>query len=223
LNNSSSLILDSIFYKVPDLSILEGVCVKVIPGNITAVIGRKGAGKSTLMKIAAGQLQAASGVTIIDGERIHNKSLTLRIQKIGYLPQKLNLPEEITVNSLIKAISSVMNIVTGPFIKKHRRQKISELSRGEKRLLEISLLFSLDRKYILLDEPFTGLEPFITQQVIERIKSEAENGRGILITDHQHRYASHVADEAYLLKNKQCFELKGNLPTEMKKLDLDGD
>jgi len=222
LNTSSSLILDSIFFKVPDLSILEGVYLKVIPGKVTAIIGRNGAGKSTLLKIAAGQLQAASGVTIIDGERIHNKSLTKRFQKIGYLPQKSNLPENISVKRLVKAISSVMNIVTGPFIKKHRRQKISQLSRGEKRLLEISLLFSLDRKYILLDEPFTGLEPYITQQIIERIKSEAENGRGILITDHQSRYASHVADETYLLKNKQCFELKGDLPTELKKLGLNG-
>lgn len=220
LNYSSSLILESIFFTVPGLSILEGVYLKVKPGSVTAVIGRKGAGKSTLLKIAAGQLQAESGVTIIDGDRIHNKSLKKRFQKISYLPQKPTPPVDISVNHLIKSFSSAVDIVTGPFINKRRQQKIPELSSGEKRLLEISLLFSLNRKYILLDEPFRGVEPYIAEQIIERINNEAQKGRGILLTNHQHRYVTQVADEAYLLLNKQCYELEGELATELNKLDI---
>lgn len=218
LNYSSSLILDGIFFTVPGLSIVEGVCLKVKPGSVTAVIGRKGAGKSTLLKIAAGHLQAESGITVIDGERIHSKSLKKRFQKISYLPQKSTPPGDMPVNRLIKSFSSAVDLVTGPFMNKRRQQKISELSSGEKRLLEISLLFSLNRKYILLDEPFTGVEPYIAKQIIERINNEAQKGRGILLTTHQHRYVPQVADKAYLLMNKQCYELEGDLPTELNKL-----
>lgn len=216
MKHSSSLILDSIFFKVPDLSILEGAFLKVTPGKITAIIGRNGTGKSTLLKIAAGQLQANGGITIINGERIHKKSLQKRFRNIAYLPQSSMLPVELSVNQIINSFPTSKNPGKNPFIKKLLRQKILELSGGERRFFEVSLLLSLDRKYILLDEPFTGVEPYIVDRIIERLKKEAQNGRGILLTDHQHRYVSQVADVSYLLHNKQCYKLNGDLTTELR-------
>lgn len=218
MNKTEALILDSIFFEVPAFSILKGAWLKIIPGRVTSVTGRNGAGKSTLLKIAAGQIQATGGVTILDGLRIHKKAVKKRFKKIGYLPQTSMLPPEISVNRLIKSLPSSEKLLDDPFISKIWHQKIRELSGGEKRYLEIRLIFHLERKYILLDEPFTGVEPYICELIIEMIKQEAERGKGILLTDHLHRYILQAADEGYLLHHKQCYYLGEDISRELKSL-----
>lgn len=218
MRQSSALILDSIYFKVPELSILEGAYLRAEPSKITAIIGRNGSGKSTLLKVAAGQIRATSGITIIDGERIHNISLEKRYQKIGYLPQESMLPVDISVKRLIKNLPASHKLMDDTLIQKIYGQKIIQLSGGEKRYLEVAILFSFDRKYILLDEPFTGVEPTIIDLIIDKIRDEVKNGKGILLTDHMHRYISVVADKGYLLHNKQCYDLDGNFTQELKKM-----
>lgn len=218
MRQSSALILDGIFFKIPKLGILEGVYLKAESGQITAIIGKNGSGKSTLLKVAAGQIRATAGITIIDGKRIHNKSLTKRFRKIGYLPQDSMLPRDISVKRLIKNLPESDKLSEDPLIQKIYKQKVIQLSGGEKRYLEVAILFNFDRKYILLDEPFTGVEPVIIDLIIDRIREEAKNGKGILLTDHMHRYVSVVADKGYLLHNKQCYDLDGNFTTELKKM-----
>lgn len=218
MRHSSALILDGIYFKVPELSILEGAYLKAFTGQITAIIGRNGSGKSTLLKVAAGQIQASAGITIIDGERIHKKSLNNRYQHIGYLPQDSMLPVDITVKRLIKTLPASEKLTEDPLIQRVFNQKIIKLSGGEKRYLEVAILFNFDRKYMLLDEPFTGVEPAIIDLIIDRIQQEAKNGKGILITDHMHRYIELVADKGYLLHNKQCYDLNGSFTQELKKM-----
>lgn len=217
MSDHSSLILDSIFYSVPDLRILEGVYLKVIPGSICALFGRNGAGKSTLLKIAAGQLQPNSGITIIDNHRIYNRSLNKRFSKIGYLPQDSMLPDNISVKRLINSFPFDDRLFKNPFIQEIITKKISELSGGERRYLEVALLFCLDRRYFLLDEPFTGVEPLIVEQIIEKIKREASRGKGILVTDHYHQYILKVADYAYVMQNKQCYEMGNDFKSELER------
>ncbi len=216
---SSCLILDSIFFKVPELSILEGVHLKISPGKTTALIGRNGSGKSTLIKVAAGQIQASSGITVMDGDRIHRKSVNKRFKKIGYLPQDSMLPRDMSVKRLLKSIPTSGRFSEEKMIRKIQDQKIIELSGGERRYLEISIILSFYRKYILLDEPFTGVEPFIIDLIIEKIKREAAKEKGILVTDHMHRYVSQAADEAYLLHNKQCYPLEGDFIEQLKRME----
>ena len=218
MNPSSGLILDSIFFAVPELNILEGAYLKVQSGKITAVIGRNGSGKSTLIKIAAGQIQPQSGITIVDAIRIHKKSPKKRFKKVGYLPQKSMLPKDITVKRLLHSLPSSKNIGEEKIIKKVLNQKIIELSGGERRYLEIAIIFSLNRKYFLLDEPFTGVEPYIIDLIIEKIQKQAREGKGILITDHLHRYSTPIADEAYLMHNKRCYHVKGDISQELKSI-----
>jgi len=218
VRHTSALILDSIFFKVPELSILEGAYLKAESGQITAIIGRNGSGKSTLLKVAAGQIRAASGITIIDGERIHKKALNRRFQKIGYLPQESMLPADLTVKKLLRHLPSPGTVVADALIKKILARKVGQLSGGEKRYLEVAILFSFNRKYILLDEPFTGVEPAIIDLIIDKIRDEAVYGKGILLTDHMHRYISMVADKGYLLHNKQCYDLSDNFTQELKKM-----
>jgi lipopolysaccharide export system ATP-binding protein len=216
LKDSSALILDSIFFRVPENSILEGAYLKAEAGQVTAIVGRNGSGKSTLLKVAAGQYKATAGITIIDGERIHNKSLNRRYRKIGYLPQDTMLPPDITVKRLIKSLPESGKLTEDPLIQKIVHQKTIQLSGGEKRYLETAVLFHLNRKYILLDEPFTGVEPTIIDLLIDRIRKEAQNGKGILLTDHMHRYISLVADKGYLIHNQQCYDLGGDFSQELK-------
>lgn len=216
MSHYSALILDSIFFRVPELSILKGVYLKAEAGQVTAIAGRNGSGKSTLLKVAAGQYKATSGLTIIDGVRIHNKSLIKRYRKIGYLPQDTMLPPDITVKRLIKSLPESEKLTEDTLIQKIYHQKTIQLSGGEKRYLEIAILFHLDRKYILMDEPFTGVEPTIIDLLIERIRKEAHIGKGILLTDHMHRYISMVADKGYLMNNRQCYDLGGDFSKELK-------
>lgn len=218
MRHSSALILDGIYFKVPELSILEGAYLKAESGQITAIIGRNGSGKSTLLKVAAGQIRATAGITVIDGERIHNKSLKKRYQHIGYLPQDSMLPVDISVKRLIKTLPASEKLAEDPLIQRVYNQKIIKLSGGEKKYLEIAILFNFDRKYMLLDEPFTGVEPAIIDLIIDRIREEAKIGKGIILTDHMHRYIEVVADKGYLLHNKQCYDLDGNFTQELKKM-----
>lgn len=192
--------------------------MKVKPGNITALIGRNGSGKSTLLKVAAGQIKPSSGISIIDGVRIHNKSVRNRFQSIAYLPQKSMLPRDLSVRRILKSVVLSAKYLRDPIIEKILDQKVLELSGGEQRYLEIAIIFSLNRNYFLMDEPFTGVEPLIIDLIIERIKEQARRGKGILITDHLYRYITEIANEAYLMHNKQCYPVNGDISTELKKL-----
>ena len=87
-----ALILDAIFYEVPALRILQGVYLKVVPGQICGLFGRNGSGKTTLLKVAAGQIRPASGLVIIDGERFAALQRRCRFAKLAYLPQTPMLP-----------------------------------------------------------------------------------------------------------------------------------
>jgi len=212
------LVLDSIFYSVPALKILSGAYLEIQPGKITALIGLNGSGKSTLLKIAAGQIKASSGITQINGERLYSKSLKKRFQSIGYLPQESMLPGDMKVTDLIDCFPSENSVRNDSFFKKLMNQNVKTLSGGERRILEISLLFSLNRDYFLLDEPFSGVEPYLIEQIIDRIRAEAQKKRGVLLTDHMHRYISDVADDGYLLHNRQCYNLGDNVAGELKRM-----
>lgn len=218
MRHSSALILDSIFFRVPVLSILEGAYLRTEAGQVTAIVGRNGSGKSTLLKVAAGQIKATAGITIIDGERIHNKSLNKRFMKIGYLPQDSMLPVDISVKRIINNLPASEKLTDDPLIQRIYNQKVIQLSGGEKRYLEVAILFSFERKYILLDEPFTGVEPTIIDLIINKIRDEVTKGKGILLTDHMHRYISIVADTGYLMHNKQCYNLGGDFTQGLKKM-----
>ena len=91
-----------------------------------------------------------------------------------------------------------------PIIQKIYNHAINTFSGGELRYLEIFTLFKLDRKYYMLDEPFTGIEPKIIEKIIVKLQSEKSTGKGILLTDHYQHYVSEVLDDAYLLENGQC-------------------
>ena len=97
----SELILDSIFFYYPDLKVLRGAYLEVKQNSITCLVGKNGSGKSTLFDVAAGQLQADSGITQINGIRLHRASKSRRYKYIGYLPQQSFLPKSLKVKDVI--------------------------------------------------------------------------------------------------------------------------
>ena len=207
--NDTGLILDGIFYRVPALSILQGAYLRVAPGAICALFGRNGSGKSTLLKVAAGQVNADSGIVIVDEERLYKKSIKQRFLKVAYVPQDSMLPADMKVKALVRSFPGAIGLLDDPLIAPKKNERAGNLSGGQRRYLEVRLVLSLNRPFILLDEPFTGIEPLIIDQISSLIVEAARNGIGFLITDHYYQYLLEIADDAYVMVNKQCKHLDG--------------
>ena len=213
--DEAGLILDGIFYEVPSLKILQGAYLRVSPGSICALFGRNGSGKSTLLKVAAGQIDAGTGIVIVNGARLHKKLIRKRFSKMAYLPQDSMLPGDIKVNGLVKSFPGANGVLDDPVIQPKKRERVGNLSVGQRRYLEVSLLLSLGRPYMLLDEPFTGIEPLMIDHISSLIVEAARQGIGFLITDHYYQYLLDIAEDAYLMVNKRCKHLEGDEPLEV--------
>ncbi len=211
MDDDSALILDGVFYRVPSLDILKGVYLNARAGAVTGLFGRNGSGKTTLLKIAGGQIQPNSGLTIIDGNRLHKPSKRTRYAKIAYLPQASMLPADVPVRTVVRSADLSSSQVPDR-LSSRMDQRVRTLSGGERRLLEVAIVLGLERDYVLLDEPFTGVEPILIDAIGTRIERAAAQGTGVLVTDHYHQHVTPLADEAYVLWQKQCDRLDGDAP-----------
>lgn len=196
-----SLVFDSITYEIRSRPILQNIYLKVEPGQVVGVFGINGSGKSTLIKIGAGFLSPTFGSVFIDGINYSYKSHTARYNLIAYLSQDSFLPKDLKVSQILTifGISEQDDLVNTI-----RNQSISSLSGGEHKYLELFLILSLNRQYVLLDEPFTGVEPKYIEIMIELIKFKKSQSTGVLITDHYYRYMTEIIDTGYYLNNGNC-------------------
>lgn len=209
MTKASPLVLDSIFYSVPELTILQGAYLKVNPGSICGLIGLNGSGKSTLLKVAAGQIEADSGIMIVGNERIASVDRRARFKYVSYLQQESMLPSDLTVERLL-GYCDRNDLKTHESFERLVKTRIRDLSGGEKRYLELQLILGLDRPFVLLDEPFTGVEPRIIEQISVDIAEAASTGTGFLLTDHYTQYMLPLIDDAYLIRSKNCLHLQGD-------------
>jgi lipopolysaccharide export system ATP-binding protein len=206
-----SLVLDGVSFRVDTTSILNGVWLKVSPGRVCGLFGRNGSGKSTLLQIAGGQLSPTSGIVRIDGTRLHKRSIWTRFAKVAYLPQDTMLPGGLKVKWLARALPGLQALIRGSHVLADRlNQRIGTLSGGERRCLELLMVISFQRDYLLLDEPFTGVAPRIIDEMAEHIHAAVEHGQAVLLTDHYHRYVLDLIDDAYLLRNQRAIRLPGD-------------
>ncbi|MBO6575030.1 MAG: ATP-binding cassette domain-containing protein [Rhodothermales bacterium] len=206
-----SLVLDGLFYSVRELTILKGVYLEVRPGRVCGLIGRNGCGKSTALKVAAGQIRANSGITRIGDLRLHRLQRSKRFRHVAYLPQDPMLPPHLPAGKLARTAG-----VEHPLLDRVHKQRVIELSGGERRLLTLLIVLSLGRPYVLLDEPFSGVEPLIIDQMIEAIRAAAVRGAGILVTDHYHQYVTATCDDAWLMVSGQCRPLEPPFPDALR-------
>lgn len=203
------LIIDAVHYSIAGVDILKGVYLELNPGTVCGLLGSNGCGKSTLLQLAAGQLMPSSGSVAIDGRKFHRRNLRQRFREIAYLPQNSMLPRRLPVKALVPSLQSQYGLAKNdPILRKVLvARHVQDLSGGQLRLVELVFLLSLGRRYVLLDEPFTGVEPLIVEMLLERISRYVQCGGAVLLTDHAYRDVLCVSTHVYLMRGGTCRKL----------------
>ena len=200
--------IDSVVKSFDMHVVLTDIYLKCQTGDIISMLGRNGTGKSTLLKILFGTLQADRKFIRIDG-KVYNQ-LYKTINEICYLPQDSFLPKHMSIEKTIELYlgkDKVQNFLEDSILQKLNTSKIAHLSGGELRYLEIKLLLQTDCKFLLLDEPFNGVSPILVGEIKKLILKTSEF-KGIILTDHDYR---NVLDDA----NQFCLIYDGGI----KKID----
>ena len=192
--------------------VVNKVDVHVNAGEIVGLLGPNGAGKTTTFYMVVGLIRATEGKVFLNDDDLSDLPMYRRARfGIGYLPQEASVFRKMTVEQNIRAIAETM-----PLNKAQRKycveqhledlglthlaeQKAFTLSGGERRRLEISRALVTNPKFILMDEPFSGVDPISVNEVQKIIVQLKEKGIGVLITDHNVRETLAIVDRAYLL------------------------
>ncbi len=193
-------------------TVVNGVSIKVNQGEIVGLLGPNGAGKTTCFYMMVGFVTPTDGTVYINDEEISHDPMYIRARKgLGYLPQEPSVFRKLSVEDNIKAIlemttlkkSEQKEILEGLInefnLNKVRKNMGDSLSGGERRRTEIARALASNPKFILLDEPFAGIDPIAVediQSIVEKLKSK---NIGILITDHNVQETLSITDRAYLI------------------------
>ena len=202
------MIFDSIIFGYTPEPILRGVFLRLEPGHITGLVGRNGCGKSTLIRIGAGFLLPDDGAIFIEGQNTNLLPLQYRYQKIAYLSQESFLPPTQRVSTVLKWMPRGTFAVEQNRLQAWKHRRVGSLSVGERRFLEIAMLLGLQRQFILLDEPFTGIDPKYIQSISELLRAAATAGAGLLVTDHYYHYLLPLIDDLVMLSSGRCTRLE---------------
>ena len=199
--------------------VVDDVTLTVKPGQVTGLLGPNGAGKTTSFYMAVGLIKPDGGTILIDKEDITGLPMYIRARKgIGYLPQESSIFKKLTVQQNITAILEVlpqngfnikqkaMDLMKELGIYNLANQKASSLSGGERRRLEISRVLATDPLFILLDEPFAGIDPLAVIDIQQIIYQLTKKGIGVLISDHNVRETLGVCDDAYIMSQGKVIE-----------------
>ncbi|MCY4184678.1 MAG: LPS export ABC transporter ATP-binding protein [Rhodobacteraceae bacterium] len=211
-NNSQCLSVNNLTSRVHKREIVRDVSLTVYPGEIVGLLGPNGAGKSTLFNTISGLKFPTKGNVLIDGTDVSNFPLYLRAQHgLGLLPQESSIFQGLTVEQNIMAALEVKykekslcqqnleNLLATFAIEEIRTSKGSNLSGGQRRRVEFARCFAGKPKYILLDEPFAGLDPIIIKEITKNIRTLVDFGVGIMIIDHNILATLAVVDHVYVL------------------------
>ena len=198
--------------KFGNKTILHSVNISVKAGEIVGLVGPNGAGKTTSFYILVGLLKADKGEIYLEKENITKKPLYKRARKgLCYLPQNSSIFKKLTVKENLQCAMEVKKLkkdkrdqLTRELLKKFSIRKIENsygysLSGGERRKVEIARTLILSPKFLLLDEPFSGIDPVTIQDIKKIIKTLSTEGIGILITDHNVREALEICEKVYVL------------------------
>lgn len=202
-------------------TVINGVSLSLQPGEIIGLLGPNGAGKTSTFYLLVGLAKPDSGEVCLNGERITHMPMYQRARKgIAYLPQEPSVFRKLTVAQNIKAI-----LETFPMSREEREEKTESLlvelgvhhlrnvkayslSGGERRRVEIGRSLTSSPMFILLDEPFAGIDPIVVSQLQLLIDQMRQRGIGILITDHNVRETLEITDRTYII-NKGEIILSG--------------
>ncbi len=194
--------------------VVDNVSLDIQRGEVVGLLGPNGAGKTTSFYIMVGLIGCDGGRIFLEGQEITHLPMYRRCRLgLGYLPQESSVFRKLTVEENLRAILETLDLTPA-----ERRQRVSELlaeldltplagypaftlSGGERRRLEITRALVTSPSYLLLDEPFTGIDPIAIGDIQEIIARLTERGIGILITDHNVRETLSITDRAYILSD----------------------
>lgn len=199
--------------------VVKSVDLNLESGDVVGLLGPNGAGKTTTFYMTVGMVKPDKGQVLLDDEDITDYPMFLRARKgVGYLPQETSIFRKLTVKQNVLAILEIFPISAAEReeraemlldelgIKHLSNQKAHVLSGGEKRRLEISRALATNPSFILLDEPFAGIDPLAVNDIKNIIGHLKRRGIGILISDHNVRDTLGVCDEAYILCDGEVIE-----------------
>jgi lipopolysaccharide export system ATP-binding protein len=199
-------------------TVVRGVNLDIASGEIVGLLGPNGAGKTTTFSMVVGLTAPDSGRVLLDGADVTDNPMYVRARKgIGYLPQEPSIFRGLTVEQNITAILETLPL-DGAARTERRRELLAELgltplakapaytlSGGERRRVEITRALVVSPKFILLDEPFAGIDPIAVTDIQKIIFHLKERGIGVLVTDHNVRETLRITDRAYIVHDGAIF------------------
>ena len=202
--------VDGIQKKYNDRVILSDIYLKCETSQIIGLLGRNGSGKSTLLKIICGTISAPNKCIRIDFVSKNNDNNVFK--DISYLSQEQFIPNHLSVKKAIVLSIDKQKIkffCEDEFIQPILGKRISHLSGGELRYLEIKIVLFNSSKFVLLDEPYNGLSPIMVDVVNELIKENSEK-KGIVITDHNYKNVIKISTQVVLIKEGKTHYISNN-------------
>ncbi len=206
------LIAQGLLKRFGQRRVVDTVSFDIQRGEVVGLLGPNGAGKTTSFYMMVGLLRPDGGRIFLEGEEITDLPMYKRCRMgIGYLPQESSVFRKLTVEENLLAILETLDLSHDERVERLRellqeldltplaRHKAFTLSGGERRRLEITRALITSPRYLLLDEPFTGIDPIAIGDIQEIIARLRERGIGILITDHNVRETLAITDRAYIL------------------------
>lgn len=212
IENKITLSSCSLFKKYAKRTVVNDVSINVSQGEIVGLLGPNGAGKTTTFYMITGLIRPTKGKVFLDTKEITGFPMYKRARLgIGYLPQEASIFRKMTVEDNLMAIAETLKIS-----KSQRKERVNSLleelnithirknlgynlSGGERRRTEITRALMTDPKFILLDEPFAGVDPIAVEDIQSIVYKLKQKGIGVLITDHNVHETLSITDRAYLL------------------------
>ncbi|OGU33785.1 MAG: LPS export ABC transporter ATP-binding protein [Ignavibacteria bacterium GWB2_35_6b] len=200
-------------------TVVNNVSINVKQGEVVGLLGPNGAGKTTTFYMIVGMIKPNAGQVFLEEKEITKEAMYKRAKMgIGYLPQEASVFRRLSVEDNIMAILEMIDLskeertnrleilLDELSIKHIRKSKGFQLSGGERRRTEIARSLATNPKFILLDEPFAGVDPIAVEDIMNIVASLKNKGIGILITDHNVHETLSIVDRAYILINGQIFK-----------------
>ena len=211
-NNHKKLSAEKLCKKYGDFWAVREIDLEVNKGEIVGLLGPNGAGKTTTFYMITGMIKPTEGSIYLDGMDITRKAMYQRSRfGIGYLPQDESIFRKLTVEDNLRLVlemssftkeeqkNKIDRLLSDLSIEHIRKSNGGNLSGGERRRVEIARTLAMDPDFILLDEPFAGVDPIAVEDIQSIVSSLKQKNIGVLITDHNVRETLSITDRSYLL------------------------
>lgn len=215
----TTLKLENLSKRYGDRHVVKDVNLALNRGEVVGLLGPNGAGKTTTFYMTVGMIRADGGQVLLDGEPLTDAPMHLRARRgLGYLPQETSVFRKLSVEQNVLAILELRGmkraerqartaaLLAELGIQRLARSRAGDLSGGERRRLEISRALATDPSFMLLDEPFAGIDPLAVIDIKGIIRHLKSKGIGVLISDHNVRETLEVCDRAYILSDGTVIE-----------------